>query len=78
MLKKPTLSSQMLYFHTSDAILLQFFSLDFHELTSVGQIKTIPKKVMIAHNDNFGSVKQKLQSLAYMKKKPNNNLLGQV
>lgn len=78
MLKKPTLSSQMLYFHTSDAILLQFFSLDFHELTSVGQIKTIPKKVMIAHNDNFGRVKQKLQSLAYMKKKPNNNLLGQV
>lgn len=44
MLKKPTLSSQMLYFHTSDAILLQFFSLDFHGLTSVGQIKTIPKK----------------------------------
>lgn len=68
----------MLYFHTSDAILLQFFSLDFHELTSVGQIKTIPKKAMIAHNDNFGRVKQKLQSLAYMKKKPNDNLLGQV
>lgn len=25
---------------------------------------------MIAHNDNFGSVKQKLQSLAYTKKNP--------
>lgn len=33
---------------------------------------------MIAHNDNFGRVKQKLQSLAYMKKKHNDNLLGQV
>lgn len=37
-LQKPTLSTQMLYFHISDAILPATTSLDLHELTSVGQI----------------------------------------
>lgn len=44
MLEKPPLFSQMLYFHISDAILLRFFSLDVHELTSVGADKRYSKK----------------------------------
>lgn len=37
-LQNPTLSTQMLYFHISDAILPVSFSLGLHELTSVEQI----------------------------------------
>lgn len=63
MLQKTTLSTQMLYFHISDAILLATISLDLYELTSVGQIpdyKVSIQKVTIAFDDDFGGSKKKL------------------